>query len=134
MSEIFVALISGAMALLGVALSSFVLYKTEKRREKAEKSRWLRERRDETYRLISEYILIETENIHNQRRIAYQVQSTEYLVKQIEINMKLYVPTKIRRLFYSANEGIQSELPGSIVIERLDVLEDALREDVGLED
>lgn len=134
MNDLYIALISGGMALLGVVLSSTVSYVLEKYRQKTENLRYVRDKKEETYRLISEYILIETQNKEMRFVRMYKNISTEHLVKNIEISLKLYVTTKIRRLFYSAYEAVQAELPTQILDERLNELEREMRKDIGLVD
>lgn len=134
MNDLYIALISGGMALLGVVLSSISSYVIDKYRQKTENLRHIRDKKEETYKLISEYILIETQNNELRFVRTHQNISTEHLVKNIEISLKLYVPTKIRMLFYSTYEAVQAELPTQIIDERLNELEREMRKDIGLVD
>lgn len=56
--------------------------------------------------------------------------STEQLVYRIEIDMQLFVSNDIQRIFHSANEAIETELPDKIIIDRLNKLGDAIRADL----
>lgn len=91
-------------------------------------------KKEEVYRLISEFILTETSNLTNRNFVSYQKDSTEMLAKNIEILMTLYIPQKVCKQFRKTVEALDTDLPPQIVQARLDELRVTIREDIGLTD
>ena len=101
-------------------------------KQKMENLRYVRERKEKVYELIAEYILIETQSCEQRFINKHQDSSNEHLIKNIEIQLKLYAPEKIKELFYSTYEAAQAELPTQVLISRLDKLEQEIRKDIGM--
>ncbi|MDD5907578.1 MAG: hypothetical protein PUD76_04410 [Clostridia bacterium] len=134
MTDICIALISGGMALLGVVISSFLTQRAEHKKHDDENRQYIRKKKEEVYRLISEFILTETSNLTNRNFVSYQKDSTEMLAKNIEILMTLYIPQKVCKQFRKTVEALDTDLPPQIVQARLDELRVTIREDIGLTD
>lgn len=132
MNDLYIALVSGGLVLLGAIISSLTSYITDMQKQKMENLRYVRERKEKVYELIAEYILIETQSCEQRFINKHQDSSNEHLIKNIEIQLKLYAPEKIKELFYSTYEAAQAELPTQVLISRLDKLEQEIRKDIGM--
>ena len=132
MNDLYIALVSGGLVLLGAIISSLTSYITDMQKQKMENLRYVRERKEKVYELIAEYILIETQSCEQRFINKHQDSSNEHLIKNIEIQLKLYAPEKIKELFYSTYEAAQAELPTQVLISRLDKLEQEIRTDIGM--
>ena len=130
MNDLYIALVSGGLVLLGAIISSLTSYITDMQKQKMENLRYVRERKEKVYELIAEYILIETQSCEQRFINKHQDSSNEHLIKNIEIQLKLYAPEKIKELFYSTYEAAQAELPTQVLISRLDKLEQEIRKDI----
>ena len=115
---------------LGALLSLLCTVISDSKNQKAERNRSVFEKKLAVYRLISEFIITETHNNDNRHLKTYTHIPTDHLVHNIEIDMQLWVSSDIRKLFYSAYESIQAELPFEIVQARLDNLGIALQQDI----
>ena len=115
---------------LGALISLLCTMISDSKNQKAERMRSIFEKKLAVYRLISEFIVTETQNNENRNLKTYTPISTNHLVHSIEIDMQLWVSSDIRKLFYSAYESIQAELPFDVVQARLDNLGIALQQDI----
>ena len=130
MDEVINILSTLGLTLFGALLSLFCTVISDKRKDKSMQLQNLRQEKIKIYRLIAEFIIIETKNCENKNLKIYERVSTEELVYRIEIDMQLFVSNDIQRIFHSANEAIETELPDKIIIDRLNKLGDAIRADL----
>lgn len=130
MDEIINILSTLGLTLFGALLSLFCTLISDKRKDKSIQSQNLRQEKIKIYRHIAEFIIIETKNCENKNLKTYERESTEQLVYRIEIDMQLFVNNDIQKIFHSANEAIEAELPDKIIIGRLNKLGDAIRADL----
>ena len=115
MENIQSILSSAALTLFGALISLLCTTIADNRKRKTEHLRFLYQEKAKTYKMISEFILIETQNNDNLNLNTYTPVLTNQLVHNIEVDMLLYVSKDIRKLFYKTYEAIEAELPHQII-------------------
>lgn len=131
MNELWVALISGGMALLGVGISSLISYGTSKQDKKWQRANELRQKKEELYvRVIKEFDIPATINQFVSSPISFDITGDESF--DVAAQMQLYATKDVNRAYNQALEAYEGDLPIGAKESRYTDLIEAMREDLGI--
>ena len=131
MTEVYIALISGGMALLGVWLTNHNANKVTKRQTEAERQKHILEQKETLYyKIFASLDMAGYENPYLNGSWKKEDASEE----DIEILLQLYAPKEVIADYHHAMEAIVSTLPLPEIVGRLDKLKASIRKDLGIKE
>lgn len=132
MNELYVAIISGTMALLGVALSSFISTRNVRNEKKWERENLMKTKKEELYiRVIKELDIPSVENQYVSSSMFVDITGEELF--DIEAQMQLYASKDVLYKYHSSVDANEAELPLKEKERRYDELIKAMKKDLDME-
>ena len=131
MTEIYIALISGSMALLGVALTNHNAQKVNKHQQEAERQKHILMQKESLYYKI--FASLDMAHYENEF-LSNHWKSEDASEEDIEILLQLYAPPKIIVDYHHAMGAVMANLPHQVIVSRMSALKTSIREDLGIKE
>lgn len=132
MNDIIIPIISGVMALLGVALSSVISAKSVRKNEEWERKKDILAKKEGLYiRVIKELDISSTQNTFIKSSSYTDFTGEESF--ELEAQMQLYAPKALLIKYHQAVEASEADLPHDIKESRFDALVTEMRRDLEIE-
>ena len=132
MIEIYIALISGEMALLGAGLSGFITYKISKQQQNADRQRHLMHEKEDLYHKV--FIALGIAEFDNPYLSEPPLKLCDGELENIEVLLQIYAPKEVIKKYHHAMEAVVGRLPLPVINNRLDSLKHEIRKDLGISD
>lgn len=132
MNDIIIPIISGVMALLGVALSSVISAKSVRKNEEWERKKDILAKKEELYiRVIKDLDIPSTQNPFIKSSSYTDFTGEESF--ELEAKMQLYAPKALLIKYHQAVEASEADLPHDVKESRFDALITEMRRDLEIE-